>query len=147
MAHKGDNWFKIRGKMTYPRFFLKAAFEDSATMTGIWDKEIVKDLPGGSASWTASLGPYPTNLSRYAITYSTTRRYLVGLLTFEIGIYRDGFHISMKTSGHGAMSNKDQFDLSEAIFGDPNRTSLWTQEIAKVAPMTNELLKKIEEHY
>jgi hypothetical protein len=37
--------------------------------------------------------------------------------------------------------------MSKAIFDDPNRTSLWTKEAERVAPMTNELMKRIEEYY
>jgi hypothetical protein len=37
--------------------------------------------------------------------------------------------------------------MSKAVFDDPNRNNLWTKEAERVAPMTNELMKRIEGYY
>ena len=91
MPYKGDTWFRKRGKKNYPRFYFHNIFEEPPTHTNYWDRHIIKDLPGGGASWTASFNPHKTELSRYNVTWNTTRRYVPGLLDFEIGLYRDGF--------------------------------------------------------
>jgi len=153
MAYKGDTWFKIRGKKTHLRFFIHGAFEDAGEHMRLWEKEIGYKLDS-PAMWTASISSLKTQISRYNIYYETTRKYPPGLLTFEIGLYRDGFHINMQTlhdrshsaySGH--MNDSARIELSKGIFGDPNETEVWTQEIAKVAPMANELLNRIDEYY
>jgi hypothetical protein len=78
-------------------------------------------------------------MSSYQIHYSIRQRFGSGEpITIEISLYRDGFYISAKH-----LNNR----LSKFLFDDPNQWSLWTQEVDKVAPMTNELLRKIREYY
>jgi len=146
MAYKGDTWFRIRGKKTYPRFLIRGAFEDANEHMKLWEKEIVSKLDQPER-WTASINPFKTELSKYLINYKTDRKYPNGSLTIKMGLYRDGFHITVGSSLTVGMLHKDRFKLAKAIFGEINRNTLWTQEIAKVAPMANELLKRIEEYY
>jgi hypothetical protein len=136
MPYKGDTWFRIRGEPTYRRFFIRCAFEEPRDHILLWDSTIRENLdsPG---KWTVSTNLNLTELSPYSIHYETTRRFNSEAIKIKIGLYRDGFHITM--NGYG--------DLRKHLFNDVNQYGLWTQEAAKVAPMTNELLKKIEAYY
>jgi len=64
-------------------------------------------------------------------------------LTTTIGIYRDGFHLSIRNIDYLKNSEK----LLQYVFGDLNSTIGWTQEIEKVAPMMNSIIKDIEQFF
>lgn len=147
MPYKGDTWYRKRGKKNYPRFFFHNIFEEPQTHTNYWDRHIIKDLPGGPAHWTASFTPHATELSKYTVTWKNTKRFLPGILAFELGLYRDGFHLRMRNTVNTRMPI-DRFNkLKEDIFGDVNRDLVWTQDYTLVAPMANDLFERIEEHF
>jgi hypothetical protein len=144
MAYKGDTWFRYRGKPTYRRFFIRGAFESSMKHKELWE-EVIYDKLDDKNLWVFDIDTtHSTQLSRYSIGLRTRRRYGKygsGYVVVTIGLYRDGFHIKFDSEG------TSRIDMSKAIFDDPNRTSLWTKEAERVAPMTNELMKRIEEYY
>ena len=146
MAYKGDTWFRKKGKKNYPRFMIHNIFEDPPAHTNYWDRHIIKDMPGGPAQWKASFTPHATNLSKYSVTWKNKKRFPRGVIAFELGLYRDGFHISFKDSD-SSISGEDRFKLSKYLFDDVNRTQLWTQDYTEVAPIANELFDRIEEFY
>jgi hypothetical protein len=141
MAYKGDTWFRYRGKPTYRRFFIRNAFESSMTHRRLWE-EIIYDKLDDKGMWTFSTNNTPTELSPYSIHLSTRRKMseCPGHVFIEIGLYRDGFHIKFDSEG------TSRIDMSKAVFDDPNRNNLWTQEAERVAPMANDLVKRIEKY-
>lgn len=146
MAYKGDTWYRKKGTHNYGRFMIHNIFEQVPTHTNYWDRHIIKDMPGGPAHWTANYIPHATNLSKYSVVWKNKRRFPRGVIGFELGLYRDGFHITFKDSD-SSISSEDRFKLSKYLFDDANRTQLWTQDYTKVAPMANELFDRIDEYY
>ena len=148
MPYKGDTWYRKRGKKNYPRFFFHNIFEEPQTHTNYWDRHIIKDLPGGPAFWSASFNPHDTELSKYSIVWKSKKGFGPGLLEFEIGLYRDGFHIRMRSSNINGIPSDRYKELKKDLFdGDINRDVLWTQDYTIVASMVNELFDRINEHF
>jgi len=143
MAYKGDTWFRQRGNPTFRRFHLYCIFEDAHDYLRHWENIIGYEL-NNPASWKVSLNHYQTELGEQHITYKTDRKYIGGMIFFTIELYRDGFHITMKDDMVGI---KKRTPLRVYLFDDINRNNMWTNDAEKVAPMTNELLDRIEKFF
>lgn len=132
------------GEPTYRYFFVKDAFESEVEMVERWDEDIKFKLDEDD-KWTMSANYHPTLYSKQSLEllrnfnfYGRSSDYSVGykIGVLRIGMYADGFHISLST---------DDMELRNYVFEDINHYSGWTKEVAKVAPIANEIVKKIEQ--
>lgn len=84
---------------------------------------------GSTNKWT-DLGP------------SSTGYIALGKYTFRFSCFRDGWHINMLDRYGGFNHNPD---LKIKLFGDVNRTGMWTQETEKVSHTMSELYNTLKE--
>lgn len=129
-----------RGQKTYIRFFIRSIFEKDFIEKefGRIGKEIEDALDNVTAiheifeTWT-KFGPS----GKITVSDQWSNRNLL-----EIGIYRDGWHIKIKSINYSEIFPK----ISERVFGDKNRREVWTQQTSLVVPMTIELIKELRKH-
>jgi hypothetical protein len=126
---------KHRGEPTYRRTILRAIFEGydylkqlmteialeaQGKVEGNFQSIDVMQLPD------TMLGPH----AELNIKDDSTLKY-------EIGLFRDGWHIKLFV--HNTWPSAE---LQKEIFGELNRTEVWTQETEKVASLIAELAQE-----
>lgn len=135
--------FIDRREPTYRYYFIKDAFENEVEMVKRWDEDIKFKLDN-DYKWTLSANYHSTLYTKQSLeliqSFYYNQRYNLNfghkLGVLRIGMYADGFHISLDT---------DDIDLRDYVFEGINQSSGWTKEVAKVAPIANEIVKKINE--
>lgn len=87
-------------------------------------------------------------LTKISYELHCKEEYQVGFLWYKIGVFRDGFHINVRPDPISRRIRNDKwFDMCKSVFGNANWHTGWTQEIEKVAPLTNKITKAVEEFF
>lgn len=136
---------KERGLPTYRRFFIHSIFNSQREYAKLWEKIILEKLDE-PARWTLFQNKIKTDFGSNHVELKSTRRFGKRIVGFEIGLYRDGFHLSLTREEYN-ISIKERSNLLKRLFGDINLTSGWTQEAEKVAPMMNSIVKEVSEFF
>lgn len=129
--------YRQKGLPTYRYYFIKDVFEKEEDIVERWDKDIKLKLDGYTTEWILKINRHKTNYSKLSITLARTFYNEHQIYTnLEIGLYRDGFHITLV--------DLNDTELRKYLFGDINRSTAWTQEVAKVALIANEITTEIK---
>lgn len=135
------------GPKTYQKFLLVSVFDkDHHKTEARWNNLIIKKLDD-KLNWIPHYDMAPTELSRWEVIWRRSFTFREGSVRAEIGLYRDGFHITVKSPTTAHLSTQHAFGLSEKIFGEINRYTGWTPTIEKVAPMANAIVKDIKDYF
>lgn len=126
-----------RGQKTYIRFKIRTIFEEDYLENEFSRicREIESKLEDVATtfdifeSWTI-FGPS----GRIKIVDRKVKQIML-----NIGVFRDGWHISLKSINHSEFFP----EISEKVFGDKNRRTAWTQQTSLVVPMTVELIEEL----
>lgn len=129
-----------RGEPTYRRFLILGAFEPIEAYAQLWAEHILDKLDSPSL-WTLKKSEHRTQIANKHIELTTRRRF-GRFATFTIGLFRDGFHVNV-SGDIDFMPSSELNKFRIDVFGEPNRSGGWTQEIAKVAPMANAIVKDV----
>ena len=130
--------YKQRGQPTYRYYYILDVFESEKEIVDRWDNDIKFKLDDYAKEWFLKINRAKTDYSKLSITLIRTFYYETGHVKVEVGMYRDGFHIGLYDTS--------DLDLKYNVFGQINRSQAWTQEVAKVAPITNEIIAEIKKY-
>ena len=133
--------FAIKGDPTYRYYMIREVFEPEEMTKARWTDEIMSKLEDSKPRWEIAVNHSPTQLSYRNISLRKMVYYPQGPMMVTIGMFRDGFHIQF-----GLEDVRGTSDIKKDVFGDVNWFGAWTQEVAKVAPITNEILNAIRNY-
>jgi hypothetical protein len=111
-----------------------------------WNDLVIKKLDD-NMNWIPRYDMAPTELSRWEVVWRRNFTFKEGGVRAEIGVYRDGFHITLKSPTTAHLSTENALGLSKKVFGEINRYTGWTPTIEKVAPMANAMVKEIKDYF
>ncbi|MFW6002716.1 MAG: hypothetical protein ACOCQD_05185 [archaeon] len=126
-----------RGQKTYIRFLIRSVFEKDFIKKEF--NRISKEIEDALDNVTATHEIFETWTKFGPSGKITVSDQQLDRILLQIGIYRDGWHIKIKSINY-----REFFpEISEKIFGDKNRKEAWTQQTSLVIPMTIKLIKEL----
>jgi len=132
------------GEPTYRHYYIYQAFEDKKQTEARWGKDIIRRM---SRLLFESIFHPKTDYSNFSVVWKAKAYVHVGeesrptrYIRFDIGMYHDGFHITVDLND---LPRDVEVALKKKVFGDINRSSGFTKEIAKVAPIANDMFEYI----
>jgi hypothetical protein len=137
--------YRDPGDPTYRRFFVHSIFESRKEYAKLWNN-IILDRLDQPEQWTTKLSNDKTDFGNNHVELVHRGRFGKYTFGFEIGLYRDGFHLRLDRE-IDYMGIGERGELLKTVFGDINRTHGWTREAEKVAPMMNSIIKEFEKFF
>ena len=136
-----------RGPKTYQRFFIEQAWDKDHNETEArWDR-LIRSKLDDTRSWQPRFTKTPTELSRWDVTLNKYMTFKQGSVSVAIGLYRDGFHVTVGSTTTAHLSTEHTFGMQEKVFGEINRYTGWTPTTEKVVPMANAIVEEIYEYF
>lgn len=135
MAYKGDTWFRKKGDLNFRHFMIKSSFVSKDDRVEFWQDEIGSQLPGWPYVWETNIKNYDSVYGKYHISF---RRYK----NKESG-HKEGLEITISRFGLSAKQTDPDPQMSKKVFGEYNRSGMWTGDIENIGTMVKEFDKRV----